>query len=232
MWQSTKATVVGRDKVEVGSDAGAAPIAARYAWTDNPGVQSFLQRQAAGYPVPDRRLRTKYQTRILTDRRQRTSARTPEKFRQPYREAMRNPRPSFSPRGLNRAALDPRIAAVVSVAPALGEHTGPLHGPPDAAPSNLIMGPDKKTPDLKIIAATAYYDTCNFARFVTVPVLMSRGLIGTACPPMTARSIFILSPPNASLVPPHLRLHRHRLHLREKRCEGLIQFLGLLRHFR
>jgi len=101
------------------------------------------------------------------------------------------------------AALDPRITAVVSVAPALGEHTGPLHGRPDAAPSNLIMGPDKKTPDLKIIAATAYYDTCNFARFVKVPVLMSSGLIDTACPPMTVLSIYntLTCPKQIDLVP-------------------------------
>ena len=88
------------------------------------------------------------------------------------------------------AALDPRITAVVSIVPALGEHTGPLHGRPDAAPSNLIMGRDKKTPDPKIVAATAYYDTVNFARFVKVPVLMSGGLIDPACPPTTVLSIY------------------------------------------
>jgi len=88
------------------------------------------------------------------------------------------------------AALDSRITAVVSIAPALGEHTGPLHGRPDAAPNNLIMGRDKKTPDLKIIDATAYYDTVNFARFVKVPVLMSSGLIDPACPPTTVLSIY------------------------------------------
>ena len=88
------------------------------------------------------------------------------------------------------AALDPRITAVVSIAPALGEHTGPLQGRPDAAPNNLIMGRDKKTPDPKIIAATAYYDTVNFARFVKVPVLMSSGLIDPACPPTTVLSIY------------------------------------------
>ena len=88
------------------------------------------------------------------------------------------------------AALDPRVTAVVSVAPALGEHTGPLYGRPDAAPSNLIMGRDKKTPDPNIVTATAYYDTVNFARFVKVPVLMSSGLIDTACPPMTVLSIY------------------------------------------
>lgn len=39
------------------------------------------------------------------------------------------------------------------------------------------------------IAATAYYDTVIFARFVKAPVLMSSGLIDTACPPMTVLSI-------------------------------------------
>ena len=87
-------------------------------------------------------------------------------------------------------ALDPRVTAVAVIAPALGEHTGPLTGRPDAAPNNLIMGPDKKTPDPKIVEATAYYDTVNFARFVKVPVLMSSGLIDTAVPPMTALSIY------------------------------------------
>ena len=101
------------------------------------------------------------------------------------------------------AALDPRITAVVSVAPALGEHTGPLHGRPDAAPNNLIMGRDKKTPDPKIIDATAYYDTVNFARFVKVPVLMSSGLIDPACPPTTVLSIYnsLPGPKKLDLVP-------------------------------
>jgi len=101
------------------------------------------------------------------------------------------------------AALDPRITAVVAIAPALGEHTGPLYGRPDAAPNNLIMGRDKKTPDPKIIEATAYYDTVNFARFVKAPVLMSSGLIDTACPPMTVLSIYntLTCPKQIDLVP-------------------------------
>ncbi|MEI7947864.1 MAG: acetylxylan esterase, partial [bacterium] len=101
------------------------------------------------------------------------------------------------------AALDPRVTAVVSIAPALGEHTGPLYGRPDAAPNNLIMGRDKKTPDPKIVAATAYYDTVSFARFVKVPVLMSSGLIDTACPPMTVLSIYntLACPKQLDLVP-------------------------------
>jgi len=100
-------------------------------------------------------------------------------------------------------ALDPRVTAVVVVAPALGEHTGPLAGRPDAAPNNLIMGPDKKTPDPKIIEATSYYDTVNFAHFVKVPVLMSSGLIDTAVPPMTALSIYntLPGPKQIDLVP-------------------------------
>jgi len=140
---------------------------------------------------------------------------------------MRNPRPCFSPRGLNRAALDPRITAVVSVAPALGEHTGPLHRRPDAAPSNLIMGPDKKTPDLKIIAATAYYDTCNFARFVKVPVLMSSGLIDTACPPMTVLSIYntLSCPKQIDLVP--LLGHNQGPKFREMRNRFLAEHAGI-----
>jgi cephalosporin-C deacetylase-like acetyl esterase len=101
------------------------------------------------------------------------------------------------------AALDPRVTAVVSIAPALGEHTGPLYGRPDAAPTKLIMGTDKKTPDIKIIAATAYYDAVNFARFVKVPVLMSSGLIDEAVPPMTALSIYntLTCPKSLDLVP-------------------------------
>ena len=101
------------------------------------------------------------------------------------------------------AALDPRVTAVVSIAPALGEHTGPLYGRPDAAPNNLIMGRDKKTPDPKIVASTAYYDTVNFARFVKVPVLMSSGLIDTACPAMTVLSIYntLNCPKQLDLVP-------------------------------
>ena len=125
------------------------------------------------------------------------------------------------------AALDPRITAVVSIAPALGEHTGPLHGRPDAAPSNLIMGRDKKTPDLKIIAATAYYDTCNFARFVKVPVLMSSGLIDTACPPMTVLSIYntLTCPKQIDLVP--LLGHNQGPKFREMRNRFLAEHAGI-----
>ncbi|MEI6646865.1 MAG: acetylxylan esterase [bacterium] len=101
------------------------------------------------------------------------------------------------------AALDPRVTAVVSIAPALGEHTGPLYGRPDAAPNYLIMDRDRKTPNQKIVAATAYYDTVNFARFVKVPVLMSSGLIDTACPAMTVLSIYntLNCPKQLDLVP-------------------------------
>ncbi len=125
------------------------------------------------------------------------------------------------------AALDPRITAVVSVAPALGEHTGPLHGRPDAAPSNLIMGRDKKTPDLKIIAATAYYDTVNFARFVKVPVLMSSGLIDTACPPTTVLSIYntIPGPKQLDLAP--LIGHNQGPRFNELRNRFLMEHAGI-----
>ncbi len=125
------------------------------------------------------------------------------------------------------AALDPRITAVVSVAPALGEHTGPLHGRPDAAPSNLIMGRDKKTPDLKIIAATAYYDTVNFARFVKVPVLMSSGLIDTACPPTTVLSIYntIPDPKQLDLAP--LIGHNQGPRFNELRNRFLVEHAGI-----
>ncbi len=125
------------------------------------------------------------------------------------------------------AALDPRITAVVSVAPALGEHTGPLHGRPDAAPSNLIMGRDKKTPDPKIIAATAYYDTVNFARFVKVPVLMSSGLIDTACPPTTVLSIYntIPGPKQLDLAP--LIGHNQGPRFNELRNRFLMEHAGI-----
>jgi cephalosporin-C deacetylase len=125
------------------------------------------------------------------------------------------------------AALDPRITAVVSVAPALGEHTGPLHGRPDAAPNNLIMGRDKKTPDPAIIAATAYYDTVNFARFVKVPVLMSSGLIDTACPPTTVLSIYnsLPCPKQIDLVP--LLGHNQGPRFAELRNRFLMEHAGI-----
>ena len=125
------------------------------------------------------------------------------------------------------AALDPRVNAVVAVAPALGEHTGPLFGRPDAAPHNLIMGPDRKTPDPKIVAATAYYDTCNFARFVKVPVLMSSGLIDTACPAMTVLSIYntLTCPKQIDLVP--LLGHNHSRWFDAMRNRFLIARAGI-----
>jgi cephalosporin-C deacetylase-like acetyl esterase len=125
------------------------------------------------------------------------------------------------------AALDPRVTAVVAVAPALGEHTGPIYGRPDAAPNNLIMGRDKKTPDPKIVAATAYYDTVNFARFVKVPVLMSSGLIDTACPPMTVLSIFntLKCPKQIDLIP--LMGHNSGPHFKEIRNRFLVEQAGI-----
>jgi cephalosporin-C deacetylase-like acetyl esterase/peptidoglycan/xylan/chitin deacetylase (PgdA/CDA1 family) len=125
------------------------------------------------------------------------------------------------------AALDPRITAVVSVAPALGEHTGPLYGRPDAAPSGLIMGRDRRTPDPKIIAATAYYDTVNFARFVRVPVLMSSGLIDTACPPTTVLSIYntLPGPKHIDLAP--LVGHNQGPRFNALRSRFLIQHAGI-----
>jgi len=125
------------------------------------------------------------------------------------------------------AALDPRVTAVVSIAPALGEHTGPLYGRPDAAPTKLIMGRDKKTPDPKIIEATAYYDTVNFARFVKVPVLMSSGLIDTAVPPMTALSIYntLQCPKQVDLVP--LVGHNQGPHFKEMRNPFLVKQAGI-----
>ena len=125
------------------------------------------------------------------------------------------------------AALDPRITAVVSIVPALGEHTGPLYGRPDAAPTNLIMGRDKKTPDPKIIAATAYYDTVNFARFVKVPVLMSGGLIDPACPPSTVLSIYnsLTCPKQLDLAP--LIGHDQGPRLAELRNAFLVKHAGI-----
>ena len=85
--------------------------------------------------------------------------------------------------------------------------------------------------EVKFVAAAA----CRGLQFRPIGERAGAGyqrLIGPACPPMTARSIFILSRTNASLVLPNLRLHRHYLHLREKRRERLIQLLGFLRHFR
>ncbi|MEI7652103.1 MAG: acetylxylan esterase [Verrucomicrobiota bacterium] len=125
------------------------------------------------------------------------------------------------------AALDPRVTAVVSIVPALGEHTGPLYGRPDAAPSNLIMGRDKKTPDPKIIAASAYYDTVNFARFVKVPVLMSGGLIDPACPPTTVLSIYnsLSCPKQLDLAP--LIGHNQGPRLAELRNAFLVKHAGI-----
>ncbi len=125
------------------------------------------------------------------------------------------------------AALDSRVTAVVSIVPALGEHTGPLYGRPDAAPSNLIMGRDKKTPDPKIIAATAYYDTVNFARFVKVPVLMSGGLIDPACPPTTVCSIYnsLSCPKQLDLAP--LIGHNQGPRLAELRNAFLVKHAGI-----
>jgi cephalosporin-C deacetylase-like acetyl esterase len=89
------------------------------------------------------------------------------------------------------------------------------------------MGRDKKTPDPKIIAATAYYDTVNFARFVKVPVLMSGGLIDPACPPTTVLSIYnsLSCPKQLDLAP--LIGHNQGPRLAELRNAFLVKHAGI-----
>ena len=89
------------------------------------------------------------------------------------------------------------------------------------------MGRDKKTPDPAIIAATAYYDTVNFARFVKVPVLMSSGLVDTACPPTTVLSIYnsLPCPKQLDLVP--LLGHNQGPRFAELRNRFLMEHAGI-----
>ena len=89
------------------------------------------------------------------------------------------------------------------------------------------MGRDRKTPDPTIVAATAYYDTVNFARFVKVPVLMSSGLIDPACPPTTVLSIYnaLSCPKQLDLVP--LLGHNQGPRFAELRNQFLMENAGI-----
>lgn len=91
------------------------------------------------------------------------------------------------------AALDPRVTGLSSIHPAFCDVTGALHGRADGWPSmfrqwtpgvpSIHTSPEK-------IATTAYYDTVNFARRLTVPGYYSWGYNDTTCPPTTCYAAY------------------------------------------
>lgn len=82
-------------------------------------------------------------------------------------------------------------------------------------------------PRLSFIAATAYYDTVNFACFVKVPVLMSSGLIDTACPPTTVLSIYNTLPCPKQLDLAPLVGHNQGPRFNELRNRFLMEHAGI-----
>lgn len=84
------------------------------------------------------------------------------------------------------AALDPRVRTLVCFYPAYCDVTGYLHGRAGGWPHMMRPMHDgtqsrHATPDQ--IATTAYYDTVNFARRLTVPGFYSWGFNDSTCPP-------------------------------------------------
>ena len=68
-WVWADAKIVGDNEVEVRSDAVPEPVAVRYAWADNPVVQSLRLGQAARHAVPHRRVAGHHGKRSVSSRR-------------------------------------------------------------------------------------------------------------------------------------------------------------------
>lgn len=91
------------------------------------------------------------------------------------------------------AALDARVTGLSSTHPAFCDVTGALHGRADGWPSMFRQwtpGVPSIHTSPENIATTAYYDTVNFARRVTVPGYYSWGYNDTTCPPTTCYAAY------------------------------------------
>jgi len=83
---------------------------------------------------------------------------------------------------LAAAALVPEVSLCISMVPAMTDHAGYLRGHKNGWPGLL----DKNcSPDMKekILAASAYFDCVNFAKYVNCEIYLSTGLLDTTCPP-------------------------------------------------
>jgi len=91
------------------------------------------------------------------------------------------------------ASLDSRVTAVAANVPALCDHSGITSGRPSGWPGLVRTKPDG-TPEADapaILTTAAYYDACNFARWIKVPAVVSVGLID-ALPPTTGLAAYNL----------------------------------------
>jgi len=86
------------------------------------------------------------------------------------------------------AGLNRHITAAAANVPALGEHAAFLDKRQPGWP-NLTGGLTGEARD-KVLAMSAYYDTVNFARRITCPVIISAGFIDRTCPPGTVYAAY------------------------------------------
>ena len=86
------------------------------------------------------------------------------------------------------AGLNRHITGAAANVPALGEHAAFLDGRQPGWP-NLTRGLEGDARD-KVLAMSAYYDTVNFARRITCPVIISAGFIDRTCPPGTVYAAY------------------------------------------
>lgn len=78
-------------------------------------------------------------------------------------------------------ALDPRVSFVSAELPTFSDHTGIVIGRVDGWPKLINDGTAQ--PDPRVIEAARYFDSCNFAPRIHVPVSMTVGFIDGVCPP-------------------------------------------------
>jgi len=102
------------------------------------------------------------------------------------------------------SGLDKRVTALAAMYPAFTDVTGPLHGRAGGWPH--MFQPNKEgvspvEPLEEMIKTTAYYDTVNFARGITVPGYYGWGYNDVTCPPTSTFALF-----NTITAPKELKL--------------------------
>lgn len=102
------------------------------------------------------------------------------------------------------ASLDKRVKFLSSYYPALCDLTGYINGRAGGWP-HMFKNDFTRKPDK--IAATAYYDVVNFARFVEVPGWYSWGYNDNVCPPTSMHAAY-----NVIKAPRELHIFQDALH--------------------
>ena len=122
--------------------------------------------------------------------------------------------------------LDPRITFVFASVPALCDHTGKKNGRSAGWPQ--LFSRNTKKADLPAVRKVSqYYDTVNFARSITVPVVIGVGLNDVTCQPSSVFSAYAAIPAkNKALVIDPKSGHRFNAYGGIKRMQAIKERLS------